>query len=498
MVKKVFLNFIVCIALAATTLSAQDVKAVLAAAEKALGAAELKSIQYSGTGFNAAMGQAVNPTSAWPKFDVRAYTRTINYTDGSSKEELTRVQGSNPWRGGGGTPLMGEQKQNAQVNGNLAWNMNGTTPAAQFGDTLTERRLQIWMTPHGFIQYAKLGNGCAINFDCEAKVTKKTEGAKQVTVISVGFCKIPMEATLDDQNMITKVEAKFPNPVLGDMPIVTTYSGYKDYSGVKFPTRIAQSQGPYPVFELNVTGVKVNAPAELPVPDAVKTAETPRNDVSVQLLAEGVWYLTGGTHHSLVVEFKDYMAIVEAPLSEERSLAVLAQAKRLVINKPVKYVINTHQHFDHSGGLRTYVAEGATIVTHPINRPYYDQTFKMRATVAPDRLSKTPKLPLYLLVADKYVLTDGTQKIEIYPMKDDNHNDGMLLVYLPAGKILVEADEWNPPAADAPPPANASPANINLYDNIQRLKLEVKKIAPIHGRLVTMADYMKYLGKKSS
>jgi len=298
--------------------------------------------------------------------------------------------------------------------------------------------------------------------------------------------------------MIAKVEAKFPNPVLGDMSIVTTFSGYKDYSGVRFPAKITQTQGPYPVFELNVTDVKVNAPAALPVPDAVKTAETPRNDVSVQLLAEGVWYLTGGTHHSLVVEFKDYMAIVEAPLSEERSLGVLAEAKRLVINKPVRYVINTHHHFDHSGGLRTYVAEGATIVTHPINKPYYDQTFKMKATLAPDRLSKTPKLPQYLLVADKYVLTDGTQKIEIYPMKDDNHNDGMLIAYLPAGKILVEADEWNPPPADAPPPANPSPANINLYENIQRLKLDVAKIAPIHGRLVTMADFLKFLGKKSS
>jgi glyoxylase-like metal-dependent hydrolase (beta-lactamase superfamily II) len=418
--------------------------------------------------------------------------------DGSSKEELTRVQGSNPWRGGGGTPLLGEQKQNAQVSGNLAWNMAGTTPVAQFGATLEERRLQIWMTPHGFVQYAKRGNGCAINFDCEAKVSKKTEGGKQVTVISVGFGKVPMEATLDDQNMIAKVEAKFPNPVLGDMPIVTTFSGYKDYSGVKFPAKITQTQGPYPVFELNVTDVKVNAPAALPVPDAVKTAETPRNDVSVQLLAEGVWYLTGGTHHSLVVEFKDYMAIVEAPLSEERSLGVLAEAKRLVINKPVRYVINTHHHFDHSGGLRTYVAEGATIVTHPINKPYYDQTFKIKATLAPDRLSKTPKLPQYLLVADKYVLTDGTQKIEIYPMKDDNHNDGMLIVYLPAAKILVEADEWNPPAADAPPPANPSPANINLYENVQRLKLDVAKIAPIHGRLVTMTDFLKFLGKKRS
>jgi len=277
---------------------------------------------------------------------------------------------------------------------------------------------------------------------------------------------------------------------------VTTYSDYKDFNGVKFPTKILQAQGPYPTFELKVTDVKVNAAAPLPVPDAVKTAEAPRMDVSDQLLADGVWYLTGGTHHSLVVEFKDYIAIIEAPLSEERSLAVLAEARRLVINKPVKYVINTHQHFDHSGGLRTYVAEGATIITSPINKPYYDQTFKMKATIAPDKLAKTPKAPAYILVPDKYVLTDGTQKIELYAMKDDNHNDGMLLAYLPNAKVLVEADEWNPPAAEAAPPATPPAASVNLYNNIQRLKLDVKKIAPIHGRLVTMGDFLKFLGKK--
>jgi glyoxylase-like metal-dependent hydrolase (beta-lactamase superfamily II) len=249
---------------------------------------------------------------------------------------------------------------------------------------------------------------------------------------------------------------------------------------------------------LNVAEVKTNVPAPLPVPAAVKTAETPRVDVSVQLLADGVWYLTGGTHHSLVVEFKDYMAIIEGPLNEERSLAVMAEAKHLVINKPIKYVINTHHHFDHSGGLRTYIAEGATIVTSALNKPFYDQMAKMRATIAPDKLSKTPKIPAYVLVSDKYVLTDGTQKIELYPMKDDNHADGMLLAYIPAGKILVEADDWNSPAPDAPPPANAPLSSINLYDNIQRLKLDVAKIAPIHGRLATMADFLKFLGKSKT
>ena len=502
MFKKLFFNVIISCVLTACLLPAEDVKpeakgdakSVIAAVEKAMGGADLKSIQYTGIGSNANLGQGVNPTAPWPRFDVTSYTRTINYTDSSSKEELTRIQGNNPVRGGG-APILGEQKQNFDVAGNNAWNVAGPNPVPQFGATLEERKLQIWMTPHGFLKLAKLGNGCAINWDCEAKVSKKTEAGKSVTVISVGFGKYPIEAFVDDKNMITKIEAKFPNPVLGDMLITTTYSDYKDYMGVKFPTRITQTQGAYPTFDLMVKDVKPNAPAPLPVPDGVKTTEAPRNDVSDQLLAEGVWYLTGGTHHSLVVEFKDYVTIIEAPLSEERSEAVIAETKRLVINKPIKYLINTHQHFDHSGGLRTYVAEGATIITHPMNKAFYDQMFKMKPTISPDRLAKSPKAPVILPVVDRYVLTDGSQKIELYAMKDDNHNEGMLIAYIPAGKILVEADEYNPPAADAAPPLSPPASSLNLYDNIQRLKLDVSKIAPIHGRLVTMNDFLKYLGK---
>ena len=230
------------------------------------------------------------------------------------------------------------------------------------------------------------------------------------------------------------------------------------------------------------------------------SSEQPAPRVDVQLLSDGVWFLTGGTHHSVVVEFKDYMAIIEAPLSEERADAVLTEAKHLVINKPLKYVINTHHHFDHSGGLRTMVAEGATIITSALNKPFYDEAFKAKATIEPDKLSKHPKAPSYVLVSQKYELTDGAQKIEIYPMKDEMHNEGMLMVYLPHDKILVEADEWNPPAiGEIEPPAGTMPyPAVSLYENIQRLKLDVAKIAPIHGRLATMADFLKYLGKSKT
>ena len=136
----------------------------------------------------------------------------------------------------------------------------------------------------------------------------------------------------------------------------------------------------------------------------------------------------------MLVEFKDYMAIVEGPLDEERSLAVIAEVKKLVPNKPIRYLINSHHHFDYSGGIRTYVAEGATIVTHEMNRPYYEKTFAMPRTLSPDALSKNPKEAKFETVTDKYVLTDGAHRLELYAAQGNGHNAGLLIAYMPKEK----------------------------------------------------------------
>jgi len=286
--------------------------------------------------------------------------------------------------------------------------------------------------------------------------------------------------------------------VLGDTPLVTTYSDYKDHSGVKFPSKIVQTQGGFAVWDITVTAVQPNASADLPVPAPVQSATTPPVAVQSTKLADGVWHVTGGSHHSLVVNFKDYIAVIEAPLNEERSIAVIAEAKKLVPGKPIKYVMSTHQHFDHSGGLRTYVAEGATVVTHDSNRAFFEKTFQAPATLAPDALSKTPKSATIQGVTDKdkYELTDGKQTIDVYSTQGDTHTDELLIVYLPASKILVEADSYSPQMPNATP-SPVPPNALNLYNNIQRLKLNVATIAPIHGRgAVPYAEFLKFVGKR--
>ncbi len=134
---------------------------------------------------------------------------------------------------------------------------------------------------------------------------------------------------------------------MGDTEVVATYSGYRAFEGAQFPSQIRIDQGGFPLWELNVTSVTPNAPLDLPVPEAVGAATAAQVQTMSTPLGDGVWHITGGSHHSVLVEFDEYLAVVEAPLNEARSVAVLAEARRLVPNKPVRYVLTTHHHFDH-------------------------------------------------------------------------------------------------------------------------------------------------------
>jgi glyoxylase-like metal-dependent hydrolase (beta-lactamase superfamily II) len=455
---------------------AQDAKAVLQKATQAMG--DVKSIQFSGTGHLAAVGQAWNPTSPWPETIVKSYTKQIDYASQSSREELVRNEGDPPAKGGA-APFGGDQRQVNMVSGQYAWNQPGPAPQPAVA-AAEERQLQIWLTPHGFLNGAMQNNATA----------KKGKGGTEVTFTAMN--KFKVTGTIDSQGMVTKTETKIANPVLGDMLVETDYSGYKDFGGVKFPATIVQKQGGHPLLDLAVTDVKTNTPLNLTVPDPVKNAKLPPVVVQSQKLGDGLWWLGGGSHNSVVVEYPTYITVIESPLNEERAKAVIAEAKKLVPNKPIKYLVNTHNHFDHTGGVRTFIAEGATVITNAMNKPYYEQIFKAPHTLDPDELSKSPKKATYITVKDKYVMSDGGREIDILHMEGDNHNEGMLLVYVPKEKVLVEADEFTPPAPNTTPAPRGLSFTRNLAANVERLKLDIVTIAPLHGNVVPVAELKKW------
>jgi glyoxylase-like metal-dependent hydrolase (beta-lactamase superfamily II) len=455
---------------------AQD---ALGAAARALGADGLKSIELTATGFSFAPGQAQTPGGAWPRFNVKSLTRSINYDTASMRDLHIRTQFENPPRGGGLQPVRGEQRLGFFNAADFAWNVVGDA-AIPAPIALAARQLDLWSTPHGVVK-AALAQKATI----------------QGRVVSFGMPgRFTARATLDAAGLVTKVDAQLASAVVGDMPVTVEYADYKDFGGVKFPTKIKQSAGGFPIYELTVNDVKPNASVDIAIPEHVRAATAPYAAVTTQMVADGVWYITGGTHHSVAIEMKDHMILVEAPLNDQRALAVVAEVRGLAANKPIRYVVNSHQHFDHAGGVRAVAAEGATVIAHETTRAWWDKTLAAKATVSPDHLTKSAKKPAPVEgVRDKRVLTDGARTVEIHHIAGILHDDGMLMVYLPKEKLLIEADAYTPGPPNTPPPSPPSPFNVALVDNIQKLGLTVDRVLPLHGRIVPYADLLQAAGR---
>ncbi len=456
------------LAWAAPAAVAQDAKAVIANASKAMGADSLKSIQYSGTATEFAFGQAFTPNGAWPGFVDKSYSRTINYETPAWRIDRMLADVP-PDRKGGGLPP--GPATVVVVNPNTPW----------------ANQLDLWLTPYGFLQMAAKN---------AATVSSKTMGGKKYTVVSfTAPNKAMVNGYIDAQNMVARTESWVDNPVLGDTLVEADYSEYKDFGGVKFPTKIVIKQGGYPTLDASITDVKPNAPAAIQPAGAGAPAPAAP---SSQKLADGV-FLIMPAYAALAVDFKDYIVIVEGPQSTERGEAVIAEAKKAIPNKPIKYVVNTHNHFDHSSGLRPFVAEGATIITHAQNKAYFQKVLAQPHNLNPDKQSQVKNKVMVETMTDKKVLTDGNHTIELYRLQGSNHNDGLIVAYLPKEKILVEADAFNPPANPNAPPVPPNGNNLNLQANIERLKLDVETIIPVHypadSRKVTMAEFQKALGK---
>src|SRR3990172_4550007 len=279
-------------------------------------------------------------------------------------------------RGGGAAFAGGEQRLIQVVSGTYAWNVPVLPPApaaapgappagappaagapggapgggrgpggppqpAPAPANQVERMLALWSTPQGFIKAATANNA----------TTRRAAGGTEVSFTVDG--KYKMTGTINARNLVERVQTWIDNPIVGDMLVETEYSGYYDFGGVVFPSRIQQKQDGFPSLDLSIASVTPNAPVDITVPDNVRTAQpAPSPMVTSTRLADGVFYLTGGTHHSLAVEMSDHIVLVDTPNNEPRALAVIAKAKEVIPNKPTRFIVTSHHHWDHLGGIR--------------------------------------------------------------------------------------------------------------------------------------------------
>ncbi|MFO1266752.1 MAG: MBL fold metallo-hydrolase [Rubrivivax sp.] len=363
--------------------SAPDAATLIARAEQALGAANATTLSVTARGSGSTFGQAYVPNNVWPALTYSVLSRSFNFETGAMREEYGRAR-AEP-NGGGAVPLMGQGEQRVVgfVRENFAWNQAGTAVAAA-PLAVAGRQHDLWLaTPHGALKAAKRFNATS--------GTRTVDGKTYNTLAFAVPGAFAATLLLDADNTVARIDSTQPNPVLGDTATVTTFTDYRDIGGtLRFPMRLRQQMGGHEVLDLAAAQVTLGTPVDIAVPDNVRGF---RENVAVMPVAEGVWFLGGGSHNSVAIEMDKEIVLVEAPLYDGRTLAVFAAANALVLGKKVGTVINSHHHFDHAGGLRTAAGEGATIVVNAAAKPYFERAFANPNKVAPDHLAASGKSP---------------------------------------------------------------------------------------------------------
>jgi len=463
---------------------AQNAKTVISNASKAMGVEGLNSIHYYGTAQNGNLGQNNNANQPWPMAAANDYVRAIDFAQPASR--ATWMNYAVPVTGGAATLTPGQQNITPQ---NMAW----------------AQQLEIWITPWGFLKAAAAGN---------ATVKAQTMGGRRYQVVSFdapvkspGGKPYRLVGYINAQNLVEKVQTWLENPVFGDMLVEAEYTQYRDGAGgLKFPAQIVQSRGGWPTFTAYILGAHAN-PANLqalltpPRAAGGPPPAAPAAGPTSEKLADGVYRLNGA-YNSVAIEFADHIVLFEpGPQSEARAQAVIAEAKKVIPNKPIRFGVITHHHFDHTGGLEAAVAEGITIVTPEVNRNFLMTALSAPRTLAPDALAKSGKKPVIEgFKGDKRVFSDATRTLEVHVIKGLPHADGLVVGYLPKEKILIYADMFN-----LPNPVNSVPSppvvGTGVFlDNIERLGLQPERVMSIHSlnpdRLTTVAEMKASMGRK--
>jgi glyoxylase-like metal-dependent hydrolase (beta-lactamase superfamily II) len=500
----------ICLAYLCGNAMAQDAKTVITNAQKALG--DLKSITYSGSAKDVSFQQCGANAGAMtcqgthdPMRPINNYVRVIDLTAPASRQ----TGATNNIGGGGSTTVAPgtffQQVTSQQADVSQPWNTS----------------LELYITPWGFLKGAAENNATASR--------RKVDGKNYTVLTWSPKVKAPSEKNyvingyVNENNVVDRVETWLGDNIMGDMHILATYSGWKDFGGVMAPTKIVQTRGGWPFFEVDVTAAKANPPdvatlVPAPAPPAGRGgpggappaapgggagrggagAAAPALTVTSEKLGDGLYRLTtgNGSYDSVIVEFKDYIMMLEAgqgtaPNVESRALAYIAETKKLIPNKPIRYVMNTHPHSDHTGGLPALVAEGATIITQKNNAEFFEKALNTPRTLLTDTLAKNPKKAKVEAVAEKKVYSDGTRTVEMYHVYPAPHSNGLMIAYIPKEKVLFQGDFSVTPGQPANDHVKA------LVPVLEKLNLDFDRYINVHAPTApqTKADVWKAAGK---
>lgn len=449
-----------------------DAAAALGGTSKVLA---LKSLSFEGGGTSANLGQNATVDGPLPTFDVSNLKESIDLEQPRFHMEQTRTANF-PY------PLPKVSKQNFNVDGDVAFNVGADgTPARTSARTAADRRLDRLHHPVSIVR-AALQEG--------AKVTNLHQH-ENLQVVDIATPKGDTLTLAVDSatHLPVSVTSQRYDVNLGDVAVETKFDDYKDVDGVQMPMHLVSTIDKYAQNDFRISKYTTNVAAGTSaVPDAVKTAKEPpmmaAPKVDVQQVGDGVWFLGGQSHASVLVQFADHTVLIETPQNEARALAAISAARDTVGNRPLMKVVVTHHHFDHEGGIRAAVSEGLTLVAHESNKAFFTDLVKRQHTIYKDALSQNPRVVAIETFGDHLTMKDDTQTLELYDVPIPGHVDHMVIAWLPKDRIIIQGDLFSPTFAQ-------QPFLDDFLTFMDAHKLKPAKHVPIHGPVMTQAEFEK-------
>jgi glyoxylase-like metal-dependent hydrolase (beta-lactamase superfamily II) len=440
----------------------------------------VKTLTIEGEGVNYNLGQDMKPEADTQQFVVANYKRQIDIANGRQRVEQTRTPKFAFFQG----PQAQTQVQG--LDGAVAFNVNPKGEATRVPPQAeTDRLTDLYHHPLKLLR-------STLDPKTTLSNVRQTGTARQAEISTAAGPVVTL--TIDAAGSPVSASSKAAHPNLGDVVITTTFSDYQDVNGLRLPSQFTTRVDDFTTAQIRATRQTIDTDVgDLAAPASVAGARPSPAPITVtaESVGKGVWLLGGGSHHSALVEFSDRLMLIDAPQSEARTLAVIAKAKETVPNKPLQQLVTTHHHFDHTAGLRAAIAEGMDVITHTGNKEWVERMASRPHTIQPDTLSKQPTRVVVETVDDQREITDQMQTVQLFHIAGNPHSDTMLMAYIPRDRLLIEVDAFGAGSA-------VNPYAANLLENIQKRKLRVDRIVPLHGPIVKMAELEKVVASLKS
>jgi glyoxylase-like metal-dependent hydrolase (beta-lactamase superfamily II) len=325
---------------------------------------------------------------------------------------------------------------------------------------------------------------------------RRYEGSNSVVDVATGDGARFTLAIRDRTGLPAWIRWVQPHENLGELTLRAEFSGYEPVAGILLPMSFntVSDFKDTVMLRLHVDRYVIDGEIEnLAAPDTVREATVPVRSyrASAESVAPGIWLMTGSGANSILLEFSDHLTLFEVPTNRAWTQAIIDEARRLVPGKPLTEAIISHHHFDHTGGLRTAIAEGLTIITQSGNVAWFEEIARRSVSSFSDALSRNPQPLKSLAVDDHLQLADDVLTVDVYRMISNGHMAHGLMAYVPAHRLLIQGDLFD--------------MNWQIYfwgdtyeANLAHRNIEVERDVPVHGRVLPISEVRRLIAEQTA